>query len=225
MSDAVIVGYCRSCGKALDASVANAAAGALYCAEHVPAALLPGIIDVPPPLPAAATINRPTTNSGSPILAFLLGWIPGVGAVYNGQYAKGLVHVLIVGFIISILSNDAAGGLEPLFGMGLACFFFYMAFEAYHTAKAKLEGRPVDEFSSLMSFNSRASRIPIAAILLILFGALFLLNNLDLLDLRRLIRFWPVALIVLGAYLLFERWSSTKSVASDTTREPNDVRF
>jgi len=27
--------------------------------------------------------------------------IPGVGAVYNGQYAKGLVHVVIVGLLIS----------------------------------------------------------------------------------------------------------------------------
>ena len=30
----------------------------------------------------------------SPGLAFFLGWIPGVGAIYNGQYAKGLVHAV-----------------------------------------------------------------------------------------------------------------------------------
>ena len=41
----------------------------------------------------------------SPGLAFVLGLIPGVGAIYNGQYAKGLVHVIIIGLIISMLSN------------------------------------------------------------------------------------------------------------------------
>ena len=40
----------------------------------------------------------------------MLGFIPGVGAIYNGQYAKGLVHVIIVGLMISILSNGAADG-------------------------------------------------------------------------------------------------------------------
>ena len=34
----------------------------------------------------------------APGLAFALGFIPGVGAIYNGQYLKGLVHALIFGF-------------------------------------------------------------------------------------------------------------------------------
>jgi len=31
----------------------------------------------------------------SPGLALFLGLIPGVGAIYNGQYAKGMVHAII----------------------------------------------------------------------------------------------------------------------------------
>jgi hypothetical protein len=88
-------------------------------------------------------------------LAFILGLIPGVGAIYNGQYAKGLVHVIILGLLISIVSSDAAGGLEPLFGLMIALWFFYMAFEAYHTARKRLMGERVDEFSSLVPIRQQ----------------------------------------------------------------------
>ncbi len=76
----------------------------------------------------------------SPGLAFVLGLIPGVGAIYNAQYAKGLVHVVIWGLLVSIVSSDAAGGMEPLFGMLIAVWIFYMAFEAYHTRQETRHG-------------------------------------------------------------------------------------
>jgi hypothetical protein len=151
---------------------------------------------------------------GGPIpgLALGLGFIPGVGAIYNGQYAKGLVHVVIVGLIISVLANDAARGFEPLVGLMLAAFFFYMAFEAHHTARRRQQGLVVDEFSSL--FPSRGgNRFPIAPILLIVLGVIFLLNNLDYFQIERFIRFWPALLIVLGVYMLYLRMAGSSSEA------------
>ena len=184
MSEATIVGYCRSCGKALDHDTVRNSAGTIYCAEHLPLVINAA---APPPLLPASAPPRPTkaytsSSSNSPALAFILGFIPGVGAVYNAQSAKGLVHVLIFGLLISIVSNGAAPGFEPLFGILIACFAFYMPFEAYHTAKNRAEGQSVDEFSSLFPFQGSPLRFPIVAILLIVFGVLFLLSNLDLLD-------------------------------------------
>ena len=153
----------------------------------------------PPPPPMY------TPNLGvSPGLAFLLGIIPGVGAIYNAQYAKGLVHVLILGILISIVSSGAAGGLEPLFGIMIAAWFFYMAFEAYHTAKRRQLGQPVDEFSSLVPLRG-SSRFPVAPIIFIALGVLFLLMNFDLLRFRDVVRYWPVFLIALGVYMLYVR--------------------
>jgi hypothetical protein len=142
----------------------------------------------------------------SPGLAFGLGLIPGVGAIYNGQYAKGLVHVIIVGLMISILGNGGASGLEPLLSLLLAGFWAYMAFEAYHTAKRRLQGQPVDEFSSLIPMRG-SSKFPAAPVMLIALGVIFLLDNLEILELRRMLRYWPVLLIALGAYMLFIRVS------------------
>ena len=206
-TDAKVVGYCRACGKALEETTVRNAHGTIYCAEHVPAESTPA---TEPPSPYTATVPPPLANAAvSPGLAFLLGMIPGVGAIYNGQYAKGLVHVIILGLMISILSSGATRGLEPLIGLMLSAFWFYMAFEAYHTARKRREGHPVDEFSSLVPLRG-GSKFPVAPVLLIALGVLFLLHNLDILELRRVMRYWPVALIVLGAYMLYIRVSGAE---------------
>jgi hypothetical protein len=212
-SEARIVGYCRTCGTALGDTAGVTVDGVLYCAEHAPHA---GASQTPPPgapsappEPASPYAAGPASPSSrpdvSPGLAFVLGFIPGVGAVYNGQYAKGLVHVIIFGSIISILSTGAARDFEPLFGLMIPTFIFYMAFEAYHTAKKRQGGVAVDEFSGLVHATGRPSQFPAGPVLLIAIGILFLLDNLDILKIGRLMRYWPALLIALGLYLLYER--------------------
>ena len=205
--EAPVAGYCRICGKGLAKEDIRSVEGIIYCPEHVPAPVPPP--PTPQPVSAASPWTGPPreTEGVSPGLAFLLGLIPGVGAIYNGQYAKGLVHVVIFGLIISILSSGAAGGFEPLFGMLVAVWVFYMAFEAYHTAKKRLRGELVDEFSSLVPLkNARAGSLA-GPIILITGGVLFLLINLDVIQLYRVVRYWPVLLIVFGAYMLYARRS------------------
>ncbi len=192
-----IVGYCRTCGTGLDEANLRTANGTIYCAEHVP----PPMPD--PPSPYTAPPPPPPPGDGSPGAAFVLGMIPGVGAIYNGQYAKGIVHVVIVALLI-MAADNASYGTGPLFGLLIPGFWFYMAFEAYHTARRKRDGLPVDEFSGL-GIGEHNSRFPIAAVLLIIFGFFFLLNNLGFLEIRELMRYWPVAMIGLGLYLLYAR--------------------
>jgi hypothetical protein len=234
-TDLKIVGYCRACGKALDESTVRTAHGTIYCEEHLPqeplpmtpsatsplatgsvAAATPPLLAAPPPpiSDSPYTSKAPPTMPGgtvnhdvSPGLAFVLGLIPGVGAIYNGQYAKGLVHVIIIGLVISVMSNGNTHGLEPLLALLLSGFWFYMAFEAYHTARRRQLGQPVDEFSSLIPTRAGASKFPVAPVVLISLGVIFLLDNLDLLDFSRALRYWPVALIALGAYMLYARMS------------------
>ena len=195
-----IVGYCRACGKGLDALNVHTAHGMIYCSEHAPDAS-PYTSKLPPPVPHP---------EASPGVAFVLGLIPGVGAIYNGQYAKGLIHVFIIGMLITLVSSNDVGGFEPLFGVLIPGFWAYMAFEAYHTAKLRNTGHPVDEFSSLAPARC-GSRLPVAPIVLIALGVIFLLNNLNLIELHRLLRFWPVVLIVLGLYMLYARLAAHSS--------------
>jgi len=205
------VGFCRTCGARLTDSTKRLAFGTLFCAEHVPTTGTGPVVEPPSPYSAGAGGAIPANVSAG--LAFILGLIPGVGAIYNGQYAKGFVHALVFGLLVSISSSDElAGGLEPLFGMLAGLWVFYMAFEAYHTAKRRAMGVPVDEFSSVMPLAGGGG-VPFAPVLLIALGVLFLLSNFGLLRLSQLMRFWPVLLIVLGAGMLLNR---VRGAASDS---------
>jgi hypothetical protein len=119
---------------------------------------------------------------------------------------KGLVHAIIFGLLISMLDSIHNEGGAPFLAVVLMVFVFYMPFEAYHTAKKRLAGVPVEEFSSLMGPNQKIStRTPVGPILLIAIGVLFLLNTLGWLYFRDLARFWPVVLILVGAFMLYNR--------------------
>jgi hypothetical protein len=143
----------------------------------------------------------------SPGLAFFLGCIPGVGAIYNGQYAKGIVHAVIWGMLMSMADSRVVRDVQPLFVILVIAWWFYMAFEAYHTARKRRAGEPVDEYSSILNMAGGRSHVPAAGIALIGLGALLLLHTLDILpDLEYVARFWPVLLIAAGAYLLAGRF-------------------
>jgi TM2 domain-containing membrane protein YozV len=191
--------------------------GTVFCQDHVPVPFRQGA--QPGNTGASNPYVQPQPQSvpygavpvqTSPALAFILGWIPGVGAIYNGQYIKGLVHAVIFGVIVTLISSNDEGAGTPFLGIMLAAFVFYMPFEAYHTAKKRQMGITVDEWSSLISQDRIANRAPMGPIILIGIGFLFLLDTLHLLDFHRIGRFWPVLLIVIGAYMLYSRANATR---------------
>ncbi|MEX2263254.1 MAG: B-box zinc finger protein [Bryobacteraceae bacterium] len=198
--EAPAAAYCRSCGKPLCTACQRGAYGTVYCEEHAPA------VDASaPPLPTAPYAAPARANDGSAALAFLLGLIPGVGAIYNGQFGKGLVHALIFAMIVTIAGADTTGDLDVFFGFLIPLWIFYMALEAYHTARKKSLGEPVDEVSSLVDVHSRSEGVPVGALILIVMGGVMLLNTLEIVRLRQILRFWPVGLILLGIYMLISR--------------------
>ncbi len=121
--------YCQNCGKALCATCARGGAGGqIFCEPcwtqwH----------SVQPPFVA------PPPGAPSPGLAAVLGLIPGVGAMYNGQFIKGLVHVLIFAVLVS------AAHIYGLFGLLIAGWVCYQVFDAYHTARARRDGEPLPD--------------------------------------------------------------------------------
>jgi hypothetical protein len=81
--------------------------------------------------------NIPPSWGTEPWLAFVLGWIPGVGAMYNGQFAKALAHVVIFALLVDFSHyNDVLGVV--VFG-----WIVYQVFDAYQTAIARRDGLPL----------------------------------------------------------------------------------
>ena len=228
--DVAAIAYCRTCGKPVCGECRREASGTVYCAEHAPAAAPPPYTTAPPPYtapppptaPPYAPLVAPSPFVRSDIhpgLAFALGWIPGVGAIYNGQYAKGLIHAVIWGVLVSILDSGATHDMEPLFGILLAAWMFYMAFEAHRTAQKLQRGQPVDEYSSVLQLRGGPGRFPMAAVALIVLGVLLLLHTLDLMSFERIVPYWPVLLIVAGAYMLWSRFAGHAPAAGEMRHE------
>jgi Domain of unknown function (DUF5668)/B-box zinc finger len=208
-ADQSAVAYCRTCGKPLCANCARNVRGVIYC-ENCLAAKLEGV--QPPGQPATPGYIPPATPSSgpNPALAGILGAIPfGVGAVYNGQYAKGLAHLIV--FTLLIIGADRAH--EPwdtVFGLGIAFFVIYQIIDAVRSARAIQAGKPApDPFGLAQTFGAGekfdGSRIPTGAVVLIGLGVLFLLRNIGLFSFD-FDRIWPIFLIALGLWLFAQRW-------------------
>lgn len=139
--------FCQSCGKALCSQcVQTTPIGQVFCTACNAAfggnpshAYTQGIYPPPPP---------PPPGSPNPVVAAFLGLIPGVGAMYNGQFFKGLIHVVVFAVLISITDS------YPIFGLFIAAWIFYQSFEAYHTAVARRDGLPVPDPFGLNEIGS-----------------------------------------------------------------------
>ena len=208
-TDVDATGYCRNCGKPMCSVCARPVRDVLYCEDCLatvmghpvppPVASDPASTPAPSPYappPASPLPGTRPAGSSSPAIAFILGFFPGLGAIYNGQYNKGLIHIAIFASIIVALSTDLGAGLEPMLGIFLAGFIFYCAFEAMRTAQARNLGEvPADPLESWSKDR------PIGPMILIGLGALLLLNNFHVLDFIRLGQFWPLILIGAGLYM------------------------
>jgi hypothetical protein len=191
-ADLAATAYCRNCGKPLCAQCSREVRGAIYCED-----CLAGILSGPPP--GASPVNIVARDS-RPGTALALGFIPGLGAVYNAEYVKAIVHLLIFGGLIALESAEIPDALHALFGFAIAAFYFYMPIEAYRTAKARIEGPG----GAGPLIGEQHQRI-VGALALIGLGGLLLLANFGLLDSEWFSKSWPAVLIILGVYFLYDR--------------------
>jgi Domain of unknown function (DUF5668)/B-box zinc finger len=156
--------------------------------------------------PLAAPVAPAQYSPGvPPAIALILGFIPGVGAICNGQYAKGLIHAVIFGLLVSAAATTHLMPVDIICGIMIAAWVFYMAFESFHTALRRRRGLPVEEFSSIFEIRSSHNRMPLGAILLVVIGFILLLQTTDIISMEVFARYWPVGLIALGIYLLYMR--------------------
>ncbi len=121
--------FCQNCGKALCPNCVRHGSGGQVLCEPCNMAWQ----SVPNPFAA------PPMGAPNPAAAAVLGLIPGVGAMYNGQFFKGFIHVVIFAVLISITDH------YPIFGLFIAAWVLYQSFEAYHTARARRDGQPLPD--------------------------------------------------------------------------------
>ncbi len=154
------VGFCQDCGKPLTQETVRTVGSGVFCEPCLEARVgasgqAASGYAVPPAgaVPGAGygTVPPPPYSGHAPslLLAGFLGMIPGVGAMYNGQYAKGLAHFAIFAILMSLSDGHS------LFGLMAFGWFCYQIFDAYHTAKARLEGLPLPNPFGLNEIGER----------------------------------------------------------------------
>ncbi len=220
-SDQAAVAFCRTCGKPLCNQCTRDVRGVIYCESCLAARLegtappAPGFVPPPPgqtvypPVGAYAAPPRPQSTGPNPALAGILGAIPfGIGAIYNGQYAKGVAHLII--FVLLIVGVNRGGDWDWLFGLGIAFFVLYQIIDAVRSAKAIQAGEPAPDplglgamFGAGEKFEGK--KVPAGAAVLIALGVLFLLHTAGIFDLG-VGMFISLILILLGVWLFARHW-------------------
>jgi len=211
--DAEATGFCRNCGKPMCPACVRPVRDVLYCEDclamilgHPAAASVPaGVPGVATEIPGAVPVGvvpPPAAPGPSPILAFFLGFLPGLGAFYNEQYGKGMIHlaIFLVLFIIGV-NGSLSGGAEAALWICVGVLYLYMPIDAARTAQARRTGQPISD-----PLDNIARNKPVGPIVLIGAGVLLLLNNFDWFPWYRISQFFfPAVLIGVGILMFRNR--------------------
>lgn len=134
--EAAVSAFCQNCGRGLCSACVRDVQGNVFC-EPCLASRIPGAPGAYPPGSYPPGVAPPA--GANPGTAAVLGFIPGVGAMYNGQYIKAIVHVIV--FVVLIGLADRYW----FFGLLIGFWVLYQVFDAHQTAKARRDGLPLPD--------------------------------------------------------------------------------
>ncbi len=169
---------------------------------------------------ASNQTQSPSGGSKSPYLAVLFGIVPGLGAAYNGQPVKALVHFIITAGLWT-LADVFHASLEVTCALASFAVYVYSLYDAFRTAQRQRNGADLSEEDEQLRQFMRA-RTNLWGGLLLSIGALTTLHIIFPAQTRR---FWPLLLVAAGIYLLneFRRSRDQKPLAPIYRTPPPSV--
>lgn len=145
----------------------------------------------------SSNYSRYLNRSTSPVIAFLLSVIPGLGAAYNGQTVKALVYF---GVFIGLFQMASLTGGMPIFVLGFLGMWAFAALDAWRTARMIRAGVTPDVAEDILVKRFQGNP-KLWGIVLGILGVAFLLQNVF--NMRGIMRgVLPAMLIGLGIYIL-----------------------
>lgn len=160
-----------------------------------------------PPRRQAAPRRRaaPRRDDGpspkSPLLAAFLGFVPGLGNIYNGLYARGFVFFLLVVSLFYTAIDSGDGPHLALLIPSLVFVWLFNIFDGYR--QATLINWGWDEASEATAAQ-RGSGSLAAGIALFLIGLYGLLHQIFDIDLSALLEYWYVIIMAVGGWLIYQ---------------------
>lgn len=156
-------------------------------------------------------IKRPPKSPAlAGILAFFFPF--GIGALYNNQKMKALIHLIVFAGLVTIQSSEEG---QPFAGIILAGFYFYQIFDAIQTSKSInrrsalgeecCEEEGIEEFPEAIKTGSI-----FWGIILMALGGILILANFDVISYDSIFDFWPLVVILIGLKLVLDHFSRAK---------------
>lgn len=144
----------------------------------------------------------------SPALATFLSLVPGLGQVYVGYYRQGFINIIVVGALISLLAPGPRFNwpLTPFLVFFLVFYWLYNLVDAARRASfynQTLSGIAVADLPPEFKMPERHGSLA-GGLLLIVAGLVVASRTVFGYPLDWLARWWPVALILVGAYLVIQ---------------------
>ncbi len=179
--------FCSTCSKALCAECAHQIKGKVFCQD----CLVRGT-------EWAAAVKDLRLPADAPKRAAALSLIPGMGAVYNGEYLKAITQFAVFAALI-IMGDDING----IFGFGAFVFLVSTMFDSYRTAESIMRTRL--EPKTVKPGPEKDRSVAAWGVFLIGLGVVFLLRNI--IPFHFFNRLWPLGFIALGGYLVYRALS------------------
>ncbi len=205
---------CSRCARALCPACDHRIRGFPYCQDCIVTGV--ELLQQQPTHAAASAGAVAVQRKTSPLVAALLSIVPGLGAAYNGQTSKAIMHFTIFAsfFQMATVTDGVA-----FFILGALGMWFYSIIDAYRTAQLMRAG-----LASGAEYDAITRRLygnPLAwGATLVLLGIIFLLHTMF--GIRLPVReFLPIALVLIGIYMIFERTQRRRT--NDATMPAFDV--
>jgi hypothetical protein len=163
----------------------------------------------------------PTSEGRSPLIAGLFGLIPGLGAAYNGQNIKSLLH-FIVPISLLQLGDIFSHQIELPFFLGAAAFYIFSIYDAVRTARRASLGEDIQSEDASLKRLLRENTTTLGALL----TGVGVLTLLDLFFPYLVQRSWPFLIILAGLFFLRnyrQQHTSQPNVQGLPSRPPSVV--
>src|SRR5712675_262435 len=186
---------CNQCSRPLCAACDHRIRGFAFCQDCIVAG-----VELLGRQQSRTTDSQVIRRKTSPFIAtFLSFFVPGLGAAYNGQTSKAIVHfATFASFFQMAVVTDGV----MFFVLGVGATWLFAAVDACRTAQLMRAGLAPDAEEDAITRQLYGN--PVAwGVTLVVLGLIFLAHTLLGLQfpVRRTL---PVALVILGSYMLFD---------------------
>ncbi|MBK6314792.1 MAG: hypothetical protein IPF53_10885 [Blastocatellia bacterium] len=198
---------CSGCGRSLCAACDHRIKALPFCEDCIVRGVDALRRPVAPVIVQSPIYPPADSNGPSSVKATILAFVPGLGAVYNRQNLKAVLH--FVGTVGLIELGDVTN--IGMFVFGGLVFFLYTVIDANRSAKAIAAGVDAREDERRLQWLFARYK-PVWGVALLVVALIAALSSLSVLPFGlSIVQIWAVMLFLAGTYLVVSYFRSLKS--------------